>query len=114
GEDEGDVDVDPAGDRGLDGRDPGGGGRDLDEHVGPGQLVEQPPGVAGGGVGVVGDVGRDLERDAAVDPAGPLPRRLHVGGGGPDVVQGQRLEDPPGVQALAGQAADVVVVERPL
>src|SRR4029450_10632440 len=58
--------------------------------------------------------GRALEDAPAVAPAGALPHRLQLPGGGVDVVEGQGLEDGLGVAAGGGQGGDVVVVERPL
>ena len=88
-EDEGDVDRDAAPDDLRDRRDPGLGGGDLHQEVLPADGVVQLLGLRDGGVGVVRELRRHLDRHAAVEAAGAVVDGLEevrgvadVGGGG--------------------------------
>ena len=50
----------------MDGRDAGGGCRDLDHDVGAVEQLEEPPGLVDGRIRVVGEVRADLQGRVAV------------------------------------------------
>ena len=75
GEQQRDVDVDAAGGQLLDRADAAAGRRHLDQHVGEIEPVPELERLGDRRLGVVGDVGRALERDEAVTPAAALIRR---------------------------------------
>ena len=87
-----------------------GGRRDLDEQVLPVDLGPQLLGGGEGRVGVVGEVGRDLDRDAAVDAVGGVEDRLEHVAGVAYVGRGQREDRLVDVGALGGELAHLVVV----
>jgi hypothetical protein len=105
-----DVDVDPLVDRLLDRRHAGIGPGDLDHHV---RAVESPPVVARLGqrtLGVVSEVGRDLEGDKAVAFL-VVDRAQNVGGIG-DIGHRDPLVERDRVESLASQLAQRLVVVR--
>ena len=108
-EDQRHVDADALGDRGRDRRQPLLGGRDLDVDVRPVHGLPQRLGRGDGGLGVVGQVGLDLDRDPAVGLGALVARREHVAAVA-DVLGGE-LEDHLGdVGAVGDQLAHLVVV----
>ncbi len=109
-EDERDVDADPLGQHLGDRGQPGEGGRDLDERVGP---VDQPPeraGLGDGGRRVVGQPRVDLDRHATVRPAAGVVRRAHDVAGPAHVVRRQRTDGLLHGDLALGQVSDLVGV----
>ena len=88
GEDQRDVDADALGDHRGDRRQPGEGGRDLDQHVRPVDDLGQFLGLRDGGRGVVRQPRVDLDGHPAVDMPGGLEDRGEQVAGVPDVVGG--------------------------
>ena len=70
-----DVDVDALGDRVLDGRDPGLGRRDLDEHVRPIEPAHRARARAQRGLGILGEVRLDLDAREAIGSVGGVVTR---------------------------------------
>ena len=92
GEQQRDVDVDAAGGELLDRGDPGLGGGHLDHHVGPGEPAPQLERLLDRGLGVVGEVGRALERDEPVASVALVVGGAQQVGGPADVVE-RELEE---------------------
>ena len=80
-EDQRDVDAAALADHLADGRDALGGGRDLDEQVGPVDPRVEVAGRGDGALGVVGQGRGDLERDEAVAAVGRVVDRAQDGRG---------------------------------
>ena len=111
GEQQRDVDVDAAGGELLDRGDPGLGGGNLDHHVGPREALPQLERLLDGRRGVVGEVGRALERDEPVAPVAGVVGRAQQVGGTADVVEREREEELLRVAHARGdRRADLVVV----
>ena len=93
GEEQGDVDVQPATDQLADGRNAGRGRRHLHHQIGTRHRRPQPQRLGHGGFGIVGQIGRAFQADIAV-PALRLfvDRTQHVGGG-TDIGDRQMLVD---------------------
>jgi hypothetical protein len=102
-EQQGDVDVDPVGDQGLDGGEAGGSRRDLDHHVGPRHPLPEVPRFLEGPFGVVGQIGGHLQAHVAVALLGGLVDTLQHVGRVLDVLHRQALVD-----LLGGEAGLVV------
>ncbi len=98
GEQQRDVDIDPVADERLDGRNPGRRGRHLDHHVDAVHRLPQTTGLVERGLGVVGEVGRDLQADVAVAAAAAVVDRAQDVGDVLDVVDGQDLVGALGVE----------------
>ena len=114
GEQQRDVDVDAAGGELLDRGDAGLGGGDLDHHVGPREAAPELERLLDRRRGVVGEVGRALERDEAVAPAAGVVGRAQQVGGAADVVEREREEELLRVAHAGGDGrAELVVVARP-
>ena len=87
------VDVDALGDRVLDGRDPGLGRRDLDEHVRPIQARPQSPRALQRRVGILGKVRLDLDAGEPIGPVGRVVDPAEDVGGVADVGDRDLLVD---------------------
>ena len=98
GEQQGDVDVQTVGDELFDRGQAGLSGGHLDHHVGPVQSRVQVACLADGALGVVSQVGRDLQTHHAIHPVGGLIDRPQDVGGIANVLDGQGEE-----QLAAGQ-----------
>ena len=110
-EEQGDVDVDAFTDQRLDGRQALGGGRDLDHQIGPTHGCPEATGLVDGGVGVVGEVGRDLEAHESVRTLALVVHGAQHVAAQLDVGDREPLEDGLGVGlALGTEGADGRVV----
>ena len=109
-EEQGDVDVDALADELPDGRQALLGGRHLDEDIGAVQGLPQVAGLGDGAVGVVGQVGVDLQADEAVLAVQPVIERPEDVGGPLHVLHGQGLVDLLDGLARLGQGADSLVI----
>ena len=87
---------------------------DLDEQIGPVRRLVQLGRSVNRLRGVVGDQGRDLQRDPAVDSVGGVVERAEQTRGGFQVVERECEKSRLGGLALAHQARDVVVVAAAL
>ena len=111
-EQERDVDVHAASSELLDRGQTGLGAGDLDHHVGSVQALPQVLGLRERAVGVVGEVGRALERDQAVVSGRAVVRRTQQPSRLTDVVERQCEEQLLGVaHSRGGDRTDLVVVE---
>ncbi len=110
GEDQRDIDADPVRDRGGDRRQTGDRGGDLDEQVGPIDLLPQVVRLVDRLLGLVGQPWVDLERDATVEPARTLGHRREQVTCRADVVGGHVVDGGLGVRALLGVHPQLVVV----
>ncbi len=109
-EQQGNIDVDALADELPDGGQALFGGRHLDQHVGTVQGLPQVPGLFDGAVGVVGQVGIDLQADEAVFAVLPVKQRPEHVRGRAHVRHGEGLIDFLDGLARLGQLPDVLVV----
>ena len=110
GEDERHVDAPSCGDAVLDGADPGRGAGNLHVQVRSIAEIVESHRLRERGIAVVGEGGVDLQRDVAVDTAGPLPHGLEEIARTLYVVDGQLEEDLLGiVVSLEGRPKLLVV-----
>jgi hypothetical protein len=109
-EDQRHVDRDAGGDRVLDRLQALDRGRDLDEEVGAVDELMEADGLGLGLLGVVREVGVDLERDPAVLAVALVPDGAQDVAGIPDVVLGELPEDLGRIVVGGAQLADLVVI----
>ena len=93
GEEQGDVDVQPATDQLPDRRNAGWGRRHLHHQIGTPDRRPQPQRLGHGGLGIVGQIGRAFQADIAVPALRLLVDRTQQIGGGTDIGDRQMLVD---------------------
>jgi hypothetical protein len=98
----------------LDGGEAFGCGRNLDHQIGPVDALPEPSGLLGRGVGVLRQMGRDLETDKTVPSLGLPVGRCQLVGRHPDVGNGDRFvsHHRGGVRRLGQQGPEITVVLR--
>jgi hypothetical protein len=114
GEDQRDVHAHALAERAGDRRQPGLGGRDLDQQVGPVDGLPQVQRLGEGALGVAGQARLDLQRDPPVDAAAGLPGAAEHVAGLLDVGHGDLADGVVDRGAAGGELADLLVVGGPV